>query len=112
MANRCEDFPCCGHELGDCDGSLYGDPRNDPHLLCDHETGYCEVEEAEQDWEDWDEDEGLCGATITFGPQHDPYGARCDLPIEHQGNSPHSGPHPVDDTPGARVQWVGNRILR
>jgi len=21
---RCEDFPCCGHELGDCDGSLYG----------------------------------------------------------------------------------------
>ena len=22
--NRCEDFPCCGHEAGDCDGSLYG----------------------------------------------------------------------------------------
>ena len=22
--NRCEDFPCCGHELGDCDGSKYG----------------------------------------------------------------------------------------
>lgn len=21
---RCEDFPCCGHEAGDCDGSLYG----------------------------------------------------------------------------------------
>lgn len=21
---RCEDFPCCGHEPGDCDGSLYG----------------------------------------------------------------------------------------
>jgi hypothetical protein len=21
---RCEDYPCCGHELGDCDGSLYG----------------------------------------------------------------------------------------
>jgi len=20
----CEDFPCCGHEAGDCDGSLYG----------------------------------------------------------------------------------------
>ena len=20
----CEDFPCCGHELNDCDGSLYG----------------------------------------------------------------------------------------
>jgi hypothetical protein len=22
--NRCEDYPCCGHELNDCDGSLYG----------------------------------------------------------------------------------------
>jgi len=20
----CEDFPCCGHEAGDCNGSLYG----------------------------------------------------------------------------------------
>ena len=20
----CEDFPCCGHEAGDCDGSKYG----------------------------------------------------------------------------------------
>ncbi len=20
----CEDFPCCGHEYGDCDGSKYG----------------------------------------------------------------------------------------
>lgn len=20
----CEDFPCCGHERGDCDGSKYG----------------------------------------------------------------------------------------
>lgn len=21
---RCEDFPCCGHEAGDCNGLLYG----------------------------------------------------------------------------------------
>lgn len=21
---RCEDWPCCGHEAGDCDGSKYG----------------------------------------------------------------------------------------
>ena len=21
---QCEDFPCCGHEAGDCDGALYG----------------------------------------------------------------------------------------
>ncbi len=20
----CEDYPCCGHEWGDCDGKLYG----------------------------------------------------------------------------------------
>lgn len=24
MVERCEDFPCCGHEAGDCDGSKYG----------------------------------------------------------------------------------------
>ena len=22
--SRCEDFPCCGHEAGDCNGGLYG----------------------------------------------------------------------------------------
>lgn len=21
---RCEDYPCCGHEAGDCNGLLYG----------------------------------------------------------------------------------------
>jgi hypothetical protein len=21
---RCEDYPCCGHEFGDCNGLLYG----------------------------------------------------------------------------------------
>lgn len=20
----CEDYPCCGHEMNDCDGKLYG----------------------------------------------------------------------------------------
>lgn len=24
VINMCEDFPCCGHEMNDCDGSLYG----------------------------------------------------------------------------------------
>ena len=24
LMNTCEDFPCCGHEMNDCDGSLYG----------------------------------------------------------------------------------------
>ena len=22
--SRCEDYPCCGHEAGDCNGGLYG----------------------------------------------------------------------------------------
>lgn len=22
--SQCEDWPCCGHEYGDCDGLLYG----------------------------------------------------------------------------------------
>ena len=65
MSTRCEDFPCCGHELGDCDGSLYGSDESimsDPHLLCDHNTGYCEVEaqyddDDDDDWEPLDEED-------------------------------------------------------
>lgn len=25
--SACEDFPCCGHELNDCDGSKYGSDK-------------------------------------------------------------------------------------
>jgi hypothetical protein len=42
QGGRCEDFPCCGHEAGDCNGLLYGSDeaiKSDPHLLCDHNTG-------------------------------------------------------------------------
>lgn len=24
QGGRCEDFPCCGHEYGDCNGEKYG----------------------------------------------------------------------------------------
>lgn len=24
QGGRCEDYPCCGHEAGDCNGLLYG----------------------------------------------------------------------------------------
>jgi hypothetical protein len=47
----CEDYPCCGHEMNDCDGSLYGsdeDIKNDPHVLCDHENGICELYDYEE----------------------------------------------------------------
>lgn len=45
--NRCEDYPCCGHELNDCDGSLYGSDeaimaRARRHSYCDHEAGHFE----------------------------------------------------------------------
>jgi hypothetical protein len=50
MARRCEDFPCCGHESGDCDGSLYGSDqsiieRTMRHIDCEHEAGYCALVE-------------------------------------------------------------------
>ena len=31
--NRCEDFPCCGHEAGDCDGKKYG---SDEQIKAEH----------------------------------------------------------------------------
>lgn len=59
QGGRCEDFPACGHELGDCNGQLYGSDeaiKSDPHLLCDHNTGYCEVWDREQDEDEAEED--------------------------------------------------------
>jgi hypothetical protein len=60
----CEDFPCCGHEMGDCEGLKYGSDesiKNDPHLLCDHENGECELYyddyDEEDDEDDYDESE-------------------------------------------------------
>lgn len=55
FGGRCEDYPCCGHEAGDCNGLLYGSDeaiKADPHLLCDHEFGDCHLA-----YEDEDEDE-------------------------------------------------------
>lgn len=58
---RCEDYPCCGHEAGDCDGSLYGSDESiitrvqrdwdEGHGYCDHEAGIyeCEYDDEEDD---------------------------------------------------------------
>lgn len=43
----CEDFPCCGHELGDCDGSLYGS---------DEEIKRRAIERIESGEDDWPEE--------------------------------------------------------
>lgn len=52
---RCEDFPCCGHERGDCNGLLYGSDeaiKANPHVMCDHENGDCEVDYGYEDDEE------------------------------------------------------------
>jgi hypothetical protein len=46
---RCEDYPCCGHEAGDCNGQLYGsDEAIKEHAMahahCDHEAGVYECD--------------------------------------------------------------------
>jgi len=46
---RCEDFPCCGHELGDCDGSKYGSDESIKQQVYDRIR-------AEDDWPDEDYD--------------------------------------------------------
>lgn len=55
----CEDFPCCGHEVGDCDGGLYGSAESirarverewdAGHGYCDHEVGIYNCDESEDD---------------------------------------------------------------
>lgn len=61
----CEDFPCCGHEAGDCDGSLYGsdeaikqrvyDDIRNGHGDCDHAEGHFACEDQDMDEDDEDE---------------------------------------------------------
>ena len=54
----CEDYPCCGHTAEDpCRRQWYDhpdafNPRVNPHALCEHEYGICEVEPDEVDPED------------------------------------------------------------
>ncbi len=49
MTTRCEDYPCCGHTDGLPCNWTAPDYSNDPHLMCDHAAGVCDV------WEDEDE---------------------------------------------------------
>ena len=58
---RCEDYPACGHEWGDCNGLLYGSDEaikeqveiewRTGHGYCEHSAGIYNCEP------DWDDDE-------------------------------------------------------
>lgn len=62
FGGRCEDFPCCGHEMGDCNGELYGSDEsikaqvyNDwatGHGYCDHAEGIYNCEDFGYDEDD------------------------------------------------------------
>lgn len=64
MGGQCEDYPCCGHERGDCNGLLYGSDEaikeqverdwRTGHGYCEHEAG---IYNCEYDDEEWDDDE-------------------------------------------------------
>lgn len=59
QGGRCEDYPCCGHEMGDCNGQLYGSDESikeqvyeairTGHGDCDHADGIynCEYDDDE-----------------------------------------------------------------
>lgn len=75
FGGRCEDFPCCGHEAGDCNGMLYGSDEAIKaeayaHAYCDHEAGHYACE---------DNDGDEC---LGFDPWHDlpEFCQNCDCP--------------------------------
>lgn len=90
---RCEDYPCCGHTDGlPCDWTA-PDYSNDPHLICDHEAGVCDV------WEDddhtLDHDDTLNGQPWCYGcddycgpscPEYDPTPCCPDPDCPGRGN--------------------------
>lgn len=42
--NMCEDFPCCGHEMYDCNGSLYGSDESIKRAMWDEMTRMADAE--------------------------------------------------------------------
>ena len=68
----CEDYPCCGHTDGlGCDYT----PDYDyiyKHVGCDHEAGYCQLDDVDEDEEEDGGDPDLYPAqhyVSEFGPQ-------------------------------------------
>lgn len=62
QGGRCEDYPCCGHEFGDCNGLLYGSDEAIKasvvgHLYCSHEDGLYECEDQGDDPCDYEDHE-------------------------------------------------------
>jgi hypothetical protein len=54
QGNRCEDYPCCGHEPGDCNGLRYGSDEYIKeqvgiHFDCEHEHGFCRLDDRMED---------------------------------------------------------------
>lgn len=60
MTTRCEDYPCCGHTDGlPCNWTYTPEAQafDRIHAFCDHEAGFCEVDEAiDSVFEDDDDD--------------------------------------------------------
>lgn len=74
----CEDFPACGHTSEDpCAPQWYDAPgafdtTKNPHALCDHENGDCEVADAgyesdEDDESEFDDTDNYVGPTFLGG---------------------------------------------
>jgi len=69
----CEDYPCCGHTSdGPCRPQYYDAPgyydttiRGNEHALCEHEFGFCDV------WEDEDEESDMCRECGEYDGEHD-----------------------------------------
>lgn len=86
---NCEDYPCCGHEQGDCDGRKHGSDESikaqvekdwaDGHGYCDHSSGIFNCDGGADEDEEWCTDcdrevtvterqcaEGFTGAPVYF----------------------------------------------
>lgn len=66
QGGRCEDYPACGHEMGDCNGLLYGSDEAikeqvriawaTGHGECDHAEGLFLCQDMGDDYDDEDLD--------------------------------------------------------
>lgn len=82
MARYCEDYPCCGHTPQDPCDYVAPDFTNPEvaaryHIGCDHNAGYCNYEDPEDEDE---EPEEYCGGSVS----HDAHGGCPGMGGEHE----------------------------
>lgn len=81
----CEDYPCCGHTPDDpCSRQWYDEPGafdtsrpGNEHALCEHEYGFCDVDDEDEDLDEGDDSSDHYPANEDDAMEYGLFGGDC-----------------------------------